>query len=299
MPEPPSVEDPVAACRWWATRGTPAEHALSPREKQELNIATGARIVAAIKANPRAWWAALREVIPTLASPEADMFAGLLRAIIACEPETETDARLLAAESPVVLSVLFYAYREGVSSHESAASALARVPRLPAVEAFVRMNGPNPDGADVWTVGLIRDFTDVNPDFAWELLLDIVAATPEADLIGLGAGHLEHFCKQAAPAFIERIEEAAAQDTKFRTALGGVWPGGSRIPEPSYARIRSAAGRAPLAPQRRLMPGRARTLQRLPTVRDSSARRAPRECHGAAVIGGVLERPVTAGCCMC
>lgn len=243
MAESPSIDDPVAACRWWATMGTPAEHALSRREKQELNIATGERIDAAIKANPGPWWAALREVIPTLTPPEADMFSGLLRTVIECAPETETDARLLAQESPLVLSVLFCAYQERQWSPDSEARALARVPRRPAVDAFVRMNGPDPNGADLWTVGLIRDITDVDPEFAWEFLLDVVAATSGADLGRLGAGHLEHFCKRAAPAFIERIEEAAAQDTKFRTALGGVWPGGSTIPEPIYARIRSAAHR--------------------------------------------------------
>jgi hypothetical protein len=221
--------------------GTPAEHGLSPQEKQELNIATGERIHAAIHANPHAWWAALREVIPTLAPPEADMFSGLLRTIIECAPETEADARLLAEESALVLSVLFYAYQEGAWSPDAEARALARVPRRAAVEAFVRMNGPKPNGADVWTVGLIRDITDVDPEFAWEFLLQTVASTPDDDLIRLGAGHLEHFCKKAAPSFIDRIEEAAAHDAKFRTALGAVWPAGSRIPEPIYARIRSAA----------------------------------------------------------
>jgi hypothetical protein len=96
------------------------------------------------------------------------MFGGLLRLIIECDPETESDALLLATQNPLALSILFSVYQEGAWSNKSEEGALARVPRTAAAETFVRMNGPKPKGADMWTVGLIRGITNVDPEFAWE-----------------------------------------------------------------------------------------------------------------------------------
>ena len=241
-----SVDDPVEACRWWADRGGPElTQALPPRERQELFSATWGRITEAVEANPRPWWAALQTVIPSLTPLGSDLVSDLLALVLSCAPETEEEARLLAASSPLVLSSLYHAYVEQMHSLAlSEANALQRLPRRAAINAFVRKNASEEadKGADMWTVGLLRNVTEVDAEWAWQFLRSLVDATPEDDLGMVGAGELEHFCKVASVGFIERIEAAAQEDAKFRAALRSVWPGGTVIPAPVYQRIRVAAG---------------------------------------------------------
>ena len=99
----------------------------------------------------------------------------------------------------------------------------------------------------MWTVGLIRNVAEVDPEWAWQFLRSLVDATSEDDLGTVGVAELEHFCKVASEGFIEPIEAAAHDDAKFRAALRWVWPGGTTIPAPIYQRIRAAA-RLPQAP---------------------------------------------------
>ena len=65
---------------------------------------------------------------------------------------------------------------------------------------------------------------------------------PETELDYVGAGELEDFCWEVAPAFIERIEAEAVRNPRFRLALASVWPGAGTIPPEMYSRIRAAAG---------------------------------------------------------
>lgn len=57
-----------------------------------------------------------------------------------------------------------------------------------------------------------------DPERAWPLLLELIAATP-ADLIGfVGAGPVETFIWRNGPAFIERIERETKTNSRFRDA---------------------------------------------------------------------------------
>lgn len=241
-----SVDDPIAACRWWADRGGPElKRALSPGERQELFSATWGRLTEAVEANPRPWWAALQTVIPSLTPLGSDLVSDLLALVISCAPEAEEEARVLAGSSPLALSSLYHAYLDHADSLAvSEAKALQRLPQQAAINAFVRKNASEEadKGADMWTVGLLRNVTEVDAEWAWQFLRSLVDATSEDDLGAVGAGELEHFCKGASMGFIERIEAAAQVDAKFRAALRGVWPGGTAIPASVYQRIRAAAG---------------------------------------------------------
>jgi hypothetical protein len=244
-PEAFSVDDPIQACRWWADRGDPElQQALSPRERQELFAAMWGRLTEAVEASPRAWWTALQTVIPSLTPAASDLVSDLVALVLSCAPGTEDEARVLAGDSPLALSSLYYAYIDHADSLAlSEAKALQRLPRQAAINAFVRKNASEEadTGADMWTVGLLRSVAEVDPEWAWEFLRSLADATSEGDLGTLGVAELEQFCKVASVGFIELIEVAAHDDAKFRAALRWVWPGATTIPEPTYRRLRVAA----------------------------------------------------------
>jgi hypothetical protein len=121
---------------------------------------------------------------------------------------------------------------------------LKQLPRDAAIAAFRRRleYGLWPD--DVWTIGLVGTAASVDPDFVWAFLLDVLATISDGALTMFGCGDLEDFCWAASDRFIDRIEEAARNNARFRAALACVWPGGDTIPPEIYQRIRAAAGRS-------------------------------------------------------
>ncbi|WP_420991794.1 DUF6869 domain-containing protein [Cupriavidus sp. 30B13] len=84
------------------------------------------------------------------------------------------------------------------------------------------------------------DWLCVNdPDGLWELVLEILAHTRNDRVLGaLAAGELEDLIEYHGGAFIERIEQRAASDPRFRRLLCGVWR--SSTPE-VWARILAAS----------------------------------------------------------
>jgi hypothetical protein len=75
----------------------------------------------------------------------------------------------------------------------------------------------------MWT--LVRDA----PEIAWPILLEIADTADDAQLGLFGAGILEDFIAEHGRQFIDRIEERAASDPRFRLALQNVWrQGGPR-----------------------------------------------------------------------
>ena len=79
-------------------------------------------------------------------------------------------------------------------------------------------------------------------ELAWSLILDVLAATEdEFTLSCLAAGPLEDLLRHHGPTFIDRIEQQAQKDGRFRELLCGVWR--SSTPE-VWARIEALQGEA-------------------------------------------------------
>ncbi len=77
--------------------------------------------------------------------------------------------------------------------------------------------------AKAWTV--MADLADDDPERAWTLLLRVIARADfdGGALCSAGADCLENLFRAHGPRFIERIEQRARQDPKFRQALACVW----------------------------------------------------------------------------
>lgn len=73
------------------------------------------------------------------------------------------------------------------------------------------------------------DFIGKDPEFAWNALLEIIERCHEDDLKMLGAGDLESFLFENAPAFAERYERQLRTNPRFFKAFRSVYMGG--IPE--------------------------------------------------------------------
>jgi uncharacterized protein DUF6869 len=86
---------------------------------------------------------------------------------------------------------------------------------------------------------LVRD----DPERAW-LVIQLIFAACRDDLerACLAAGPLEDLLAKHGPSFIDRVEQAAANDNDFRELLVGVWRNG--IDHPIWERLQRAAGTA-------------------------------------------------------
>ena len=62
-----------------------------------------------------------------------------------------------------------------------------------------------------------------DPERAWPVILALVKQASDDHLGAIGAGPIEHLIDDHAPAFIDRIEAAAAADPRFRQALSSIW----------------------------------------------------------------------------
>ncbi len=92
-----------------------------------------------------------------------------------------------------------------------------------------------------WAADLIYRALDRNPERAWRIILIVLdKAQSGDDLNDLGAGPLEDLLHDYPDQFIERVEELASTNAKFKQALKNVW-GRKTIPAPFYDRIQRAA----------------------------------------------------------
>lgn len=78
---------------------------------------------------------------------------------------------------------------------------------------------------------------------AWPLILKLVEKGSDRVLCAVGAGLLEDIIDTYGATVIERVEERARQDSRFRFCLSHVWP--SSIPPAIWARVVSARGSEP------------------------------------------------------
>jgi hypothetical protein len=77
--------------------------------------------------------------------------------------------------------------------------------------------------AKAWAA--MADLADDSPERAWTLLLRVIALADLEDeaLCSAGADCLENLFRVHGLRFIDRIEQEARHDQKFRRALAGVW----------------------------------------------------------------------------
>jgi Family of unknown function (DUF6869) len=88
---------------------------------------------------------------------------------------------------------------------------------------------------------LIRD----DPETAWSIIQELVRrATRDEVLAYIAAGPLENLLCNHPRAFIDRVEDLAAQDAHFRRALSGVW-GWESMPDDVLARLDALFGDEP------------------------------------------------------
>jgi hypothetical protein len=93
-----------------------------------------------------------------------------------------------------------------------------------------------------WAIEKFFDIEADQPEIVWAAILSIIDKTSNDRVIGnLAAGPLEELIGNHGPAWIDRIENEARRNPKFRHLLGGVWQ--SSTPE-IWARVEKARVKA-------------------------------------------------------
>src|SRR5262249_22895008 len=94
-----------------------------------------------------------------------------------------------------------------------------------------------------------RDYKTVNDaikrgpaDLVWRLVRAILDATVDDDLAHQAAGSLEEVVRLRGSDLIASIERDAAQDPRFRWALGQIWLSEGELPPDVLARVVAASG---------------------------------------------------------
>src|SRR5262249_47921220 len=75
-----------------------------------------------------------------------------------------------------------------------------------------------------WAFDAVHDLIREDPERLWMITKPFVPAAPDEEALGyIGAGPLEDLLSDYGEHFIERVEQQAATDAKFRYCLAGVW----------------------------------------------------------------------------
>jgi len=100
----------------------------------------------------------------------------------------------------------------------------------------------------------LYDLARVDPERAWEAIIDVVSRYDAADLFSesntvakhivsnIAAGPLEDLLTNHGPVVIERIKAKAQQDRRVFWAMGCVWQ--NSMTDEIWSRVQLAAGRA-------------------------------------------------------
>jgi hypothetical protein len=92
-----------------------------------------------------------------------------------------------------------------------------------------------------WASQMLVHQIDENPDAAWNLVLGLIARAPDDDSLGwVGAGPLEDLLCHHGEMLIDRVEQLAKADPRFKQCLAGVW-GSNRMEARVYERMCLAA----------------------------------------------------------
>lgn len=96
---------------------------------------------------------------------------------------------------------------------------------------------PNRQGDLFWAWETVSDTVAQCPEEGWRLILELIQNAPDKLILAnIAAGPLEDLIVQHGPIFIDRIEDLARKDPRFRIAVTGVWCEGD-IPVDIHARI--------------------------------------------------------------
>jgi hypothetical protein len=88
----------------------------------------------------------------------------------------------------------------------------------------------------LWAWEKFSDSVRDNPELAWELILQTLAADKsDVTIENLAAGPLEDFLVYHGKEFIDRIEIQAQSNPEFNELLGGVWE--NEIPPEVWRRV--------------------------------------------------------------
>jgi hypothetical protein len=85
------------------------------------------------------------------------------------------------------------------------------------VEAYIRANDVTGDDSFSWANDELRGLVWQEPERAWPVILSIVERNPANwVLASLGAGPLEDLLQAHGPLFIDRVEQEARRNERFR-----------------------------------------------------------------------------------
>jgi hypothetical protein len=91
------------------------------------------------------------------------------------------------------------------------------------------------DGFEYWEA--VTDLVWHDPEVGWRLILVMIEMASDEDELGdIAAGPLEDLLCDHARLVIDRVEERAAHDGRFRWCLSHVW-GWSRMPKDIQDRL--------------------------------------------------------------
>jgi hypothetical protein len=190
-----------------------------------------------ICANPDAWWRILQELVAE--APDDQVIQRLayapLRMTLECGGERLLrEAVSIARTSPRMASAV-----KGWPSRPTN-DLYPWFGRAFVVDTLIR-HYSHPTGFDFWAWEVARNVIEDDPTEAWLLVLELVQrAHDEGVLHVVAAGELEEFLLAHAADFIDRIEEEARGNSRFKSALSYlyVW---TLSPE-LFDRIEAAAG---------------------------------------------------------
>ncbi len=75
-----------------------------------------------------------------------------------------------------------------------------------------------------WAFGELLDITGSDPERAWLLTLALIERAPDVESLGyVAAGPLEDLLYARGEQFIDRVEDLARRNPKFRQALSSVY----------------------------------------------------------------------------
>jgi hypothetical protein len=98
---------------------------------------------------------------------------------------------------------------------------------------------------DSWAFDEVRERVGLgaaDPEDAWNVVLALVTMADDESLGYIGAGPLEQLVRRFGSALVERIEDRARQDPRFRFCLGSVWLSEGDLPLAVQDRVVSASG---------------------------------------------------------
>ncbi len=223
-----TAEDDVirAECEEWAS-------ALLSMDTNETRTELRDRVCA----DPDAWWRILQDLIAQAPDPQylQRLAYAPLRMTLECGGERLLhEAVSIARTSPRMASAI-----KGWPSRPTS-DLYPLFGRDLVVDALIR-HYSHPTGFDFWAWEVVRNLVTDDPSEAWLLILALLHTAPDDGVLGsVAAGELEEFVLAHAADFIDRIEEEAHADSRFKSALSYlyVW----KLSPDLFDRIEAAAG---------------------------------------------------------